>query len=196
MILSSHGYSLSVDGNYGPQTQRAVRHWQKSNGLYVDGVPGPVTMQSLRNSITGPADVSQTAKRLNPPRAVGLNGLDFAPPGLDACAEMVWYMREAGLPERFGDAGRHSNWVRSDGFGWRESKCNNSVVSRTGCCVGYWQNYISSHLSKASRYRERIINECGVQGRDDILGDSGLAKQKQACVTKVVFDISGLSPWS
>jgi peptidoglycan hydrolase-like protein with peptidoglycan-binding domain len=195
MILSSHGYSIRVDGDYGPQTQRAVRHWQAANRLYVDGIPGPVTMQSLRDSITGPANATQVAKRLNPPHPVGLNGLEFAPEGLDQCAEMVFYMRQAGLPERFGDSGRHSNWVKSDGIGWRESKCQNTAVSGTGCCVGYWQNYISSHLSKASQYRDRIINECGVTGRDDILGDSPIQKQRQACVTKVVFDISGLRPW-
>lgn len=183
MILSSHGYSLSVDGNYGPQTQRAVRLWQKSNGLYVDGIPGPVTLQSLRSSITGPANASQVAQRLNPPEPVGINGLPFAPPGLDACGEMVWYMQQAGLPGRF------------EQLGWRESNCLNTVTSRTGCCFGYWQNYLSSHLSKASQYRERIINECGVTGRTDILGDSPLQKQKQACVTRVVFDISGYSPW-
>jgi hypothetical protein len=35
-----------------------------------------------------------------------------------------------------------------------------------------------------------------VNGRSDILGESPLAKQKQMCVTKVVFDISGYGPWS
>lgn len=190
MILSSHGYALEVDGDYGPQTQRAVRHWQRVNQLVVDGIPGPVTMQSLRNSIDAPATAQNGAKRLNPPPS------QFAPDGLDACAEMVWYMDQAGLPERFGDSGRHSNWVRSDGFGWRESKCNNNALSRTGCCGGYWQNYLSSHLSTQSKYRNRIINECGVNSMSDIRGDSPQQKRAQACVTKVVYDISGLSPWA
>lgn len=190
LTLKSMGYSLVVDGVYGPQTGKAIRHFQKANGLYVDGIVGPRTAAIL--FATGAA-ATQPAKRLN---QYGLNGLPFAPAGLDACAEMVYYMRQAGLPERFGDGGRHQRWTRSDGLGWRESKCRNDVTSSTGCCVGYWQNYISSHLSRMSAYRPRIINECKVDERSDILGTSALAKQKQACVTKVVYDISGLAPWN
>lgn len=155
-------------------------------------------MGSLRKSINGPAEASVVpAKRLNPPTPpiVGLNGLDIAPEGLDNCQEMVFYMQQAGLPDRFDDSGRHSMWVHSDGIGWRESKCTNTALSRNGCCGGYWQNYISSHLSRQSQYRDRIINECQVTTMNDIRGDSALQKQRQACVTKVVYDISGLSPW-
>jgi Putative peptidoglycan binding domain len=193
MILVHHRYSLKIDGVYGEQTEKAVRNWQKVNGLFVDGIPGPITMQSLRDSI----DVTnlKPAKRLHPPDPTGLNGLIFAPGGLDNCAEMIFYMNQAGLPDRFGDSGHHSQWVKSDGIGWRESKCNNTEISPTGCCGGYHQNFISSHLSSQSQYRNRIINECQVHGMSDIVGDSGLSKQKQMCVTKIVYDISGLSPW-
>lgn len=199
MILVHHGYvGVHVDGDYGPVTEKAVRQWQKANGLFVDGIPGPVTMGSLRASIQGPANASVApAKRLKPPKPVdvGLNGLEFAPEGLDSCQEMVFYMQQAGLPDRFDDSGRHSQWVKSDGIGWRESKCTNTALSGNGCCGGYWQNYISSHLSRSSQYRNRIINECQVASMSDIRGDSPLQKQRQACVTKVVYDISGLSPW-
>ena len=196
MILVHHKYSLEIDGVYGQQTEKAVRNWQKVNGLFVDGIPGPVTMASLRNSINGPANSSVLpAKRINPPsQQTGLNGLPFSPGGLDACSEMVFYMQQAGLPDRFGDSGRHQQWTRSDGIGWRESKCNNSALN--ACCGGFWQNFLSSHLSRQSQYRDRIINECQVDSMNDIVGDNGLAKQKQACVTKVVYDISGLSPWN
>lgn len=173
MILSHHGYSLSIDGVYGRQTIKAVKHWQKVNGLFVDGVVGPVTLSSLRQSIDGPADGPLVpAKRLNPP----------VPQFSDPCEEMSFYRQQAGLPERF------------DAIGFRESRCNNTVTSRTGCCFGYWQNYLSSHL-RAS-YRERIVNECGVTQVSDIRGDSPQQKQRQACVTKVVYDISGFSPWA
>lgn len=204
MILSHHGYRLKIDGIFGQKTDKAVRHWQRSNKLTVDGVPGPVTMKSLRNSIKQETkwllDTSiplTETKPLTPPvrQGQGLNSLPFAPEGIDSCAEMVFYMQQAGLPDRFGDSGRHQRWTHSDGIGWRESKCTNTAISSIGCCVGYWQNYISSHLSRQSQYRDRIINECQVNGRSDILGDDPLQKQKQACVTKVVYDISGLSPW-
>jgi peptidoglycan hydrolase-like protein with peptidoglycan-binding domain len=183
MILVHHRYSLEIDGVYGQQTEKAVRNWQKVNGLFVDGIPGPVTMASLRKSNNGPITSSVLpSKGLKPP-SMGLSGLAFAPPGLDNCQEMSFYRVQAGLPEVF------------DRLGYRESRCRNDVTSSTGCCFGYLQNFITSHLSRASAYRDKIVNECQVTGRTDILGNNPLKKQKQMCVTKVVFDISGLSPW-
>lgn len=45
--LKWFGYSIKTDGVFGPQTDKAVRHWQKVNGLVVDGVVGPVTANSM-----------------------------------------------------------------------------------------------------------------------------------------------------
>jgi hypothetical protein len=50
-ILASMQYSVTVDGVYGKQTERAVRSWQRSNGLVVDGVAGRVTTSSLRQAV-------------------------------------------------------------------------------------------------------------------------------------------------
>lgn len=182
-ILASHGYVLKVDGIYGRKTEKAVRHWQRSNRLVVDGIPGRQTMESLRDSIDGPADTGNPAVRVKPPDPGGLNGFPFAS-GLSGCDEMSFYRAQWDLPEQF------------EQLGVRESNCRNDVTSSIGCCVGYWQNYISSHLSNQSAYRERIIEECQVTGRNDILGNAPLQKQKQACVTHVVYSISGLSPWA
>jgi hypothetical protein len=49
-ILHDFGYTVKVDGIYGRQTERAVRSWQRSNGLTVDGVVGPITVASLRGA--------------------------------------------------------------------------------------------------------------------------------------------------
>ena len=40
-------YSGSVDGIYGPATERAVRAFQKKNGLAVDGIVGRATFKTL-----------------------------------------------------------------------------------------------------------------------------------------------------
>ena len=40
-------YSGSVDGMYGSQTEKAVRYFQKSNGLSVDGQVGNRTLAAL-----------------------------------------------------------------------------------------------------------------------------------------------------
>lgn len=62
--LAAYGYTVTVDGRFGPQTTKAVRHWQQANGLVVDGIVGPVTRASLDLS---PATPAQPARRLNPP---------------------------------------------------------------------------------------------------------------------------------
>lgn len=42
-ILNTKGYKLSVDGDFGPATEAAVKAYQKANGLEVDGEVGPMT---------------------------------------------------------------------------------------------------------------------------------------------------------
>jgi peptidoglycan hydrolase-like protein with peptidoglycan-binding domain len=45
--LNAHGASLTVDGNFGSATQTAVKSYQSSHGLGVDGVAGPQTWNAL-----------------------------------------------------------------------------------------------------------------------------------------------------
>lgn len=45
--LNAAGYNLAVDGIYGAATDAAVRDYQSRNALAVDGVVGPLTMNSL-----------------------------------------------------------------------------------------------------------------------------------------------------
>lgn len=37
------GYTITVDGWFGPQTEQVVRRWQTSNGITSDGIVGPQT---------------------------------------------------------------------------------------------------------------------------------------------------------
>jgi hypothetical protein len=182
-ILASFKYTVTIDGKFGPETERAVVAWQKSNGLLADAIVGPVTLQSLR-SARRIGNATQVTPTLPPPPPTGLNGLPFAPAGLSDCDDIRFYREQAGLPDVF------------DALAYRESRCRNEDSVRTFCCYGAWQNYISSHLSRQSAYRERIINECQVRGADDINSDNPLEKQKSACVTAVVYSISGLRPWA
>ncbi|MBE9223883.1 peptidoglycan-binding protein [Phormidium sp. LEGE 05292] len=46
-LLNKKGYSLKVDGDFGPHTVAAVKQFQKSHGLAVDGVVGPKTWNAL-----------------------------------------------------------------------------------------------------------------------------------------------------
>ena len=45
--LTNKGYSLSADGVFGPLTQSAVKSFQSSQGITVDGIVGPVTWGKL-----------------------------------------------------------------------------------------------------------------------------------------------------
>ena len=46
-LLNNRGSSLAVDGSFGPATLSAVRSFQSSNGLEVDGTVGPITWSHL-----------------------------------------------------------------------------------------------------------------------------------------------------
>ncbi|HSP81537.1 MAG TPA: peptidoglycan-binding domain-containing protein, partial [Myxococcaceae bacterium] len=46
--LRSAGFNPGVsDGKFGPRTERAVRDFQRAQGLKVDGIAGPRTMGAL-----------------------------------------------------------------------------------------------------------------------------------------------------
>ena len=107
--------------------------------------------------------------------------VEFNPERLTGCDEMDWYRNYVGLPRVFND------------LGWRESNCRNDV--RTFCCYGYWQEYISLWLSAKSSYRDTLIERCGITGVASIFGLSDRQKFSQACAAKVVYEISGLTPW-
>lgn len=55
-LLRRAGFSIEPDGDFGPATERAVRGWQKHAGLEVDGVAGPLTMDSLARFRTAPEE--------------------------------------------------------------------------------------------------------------------------------------------
>jgi hypothetical protein len=59
--LNNLGYSLDVDGSFGPQTLSAVKDYQKKNGLTVDGMVGPQTQGSLFGGSSGTATNTSAA---------------------------------------------------------------------------------------------------------------------------------------
>ncbi len=53
-VLNRLGFSVgTVDGIFGPRTERGVRRFQEKNGLTADGIVGPKTWAALRPYLTG-----------------------------------------------------------------------------------------------------------------------------------------------
>lgn len=173
LTLRSYGYSLAVDGILGNQTTRVLRSWQQANRLTGDGALDLRTLESLgigkQQSVGIVPAVRVTAQA--PP----------APAALTGCEKATAYRQQAGLPAQF------------DAIIYRESRCLNTVTSNTGCCVGALQ--VSIGNKTADGYRDGFA-ACGVTQRSDILGDSDSQWRKEMCVAKVLFDVSGMSPWA
>lgn len=47
VLNAKYGFSLDVDGSFGADTEAAVKAFQKSKGLTVDGIVGPKTWKAL-----------------------------------------------------------------------------------------------------------------------------------------------------
>ena len=61
-LLNNNGYNLSVDGDFGANTQAAVKDYQQKNGLAVDGIVGTNTWGALTAAQTPATQTSaQTA---------------------------------------------------------------------------------------------------------------------------------------
>ncbi len=52
---------ITPDGVYGPNTRRAVRNYQRNQGLAVDGIAGPVTLSHLGLASSGAAPTPAAA---------------------------------------------------------------------------------------------------------------------------------------
>lgn len=99
---------------------------------------------------------------------------------VEPCDELRWYRTEAGLPERF------------DRIGYRESRCDNTQISRTGCCVGWWQ----IHWVNFDDHRTTPGLELCDATWDNIRGNTPEAKTRQACAAKVLYDVVRYQPWA
>ena len=60
-MLSQLGYSVAVDGVFGPGTETAVKNFQAANSLKVDGIAGSATLTLLR-ALTGTSGSAQPSQ--------------------------------------------------------------------------------------------------------------------------------------
>jgi peptidoglycan hydrolase-like protein with peptidoglycan-binding domain len=152
--LNHYGASLSLDGEFGPVTARAVRAFQSANGLTVDGIVGPNTAGALTSttakkvSATGGGGTSSTAPAPSggtgsydvddaDPKGI-LNDSNIAPKVKDLAARTIRTLQEAG----------HSPYLVG---GFRSFSYQNSLYDKgrtqPGSVVTYvrgggsWHNY-------------------------------------------------------
>ncbi len=54
-LLNTLGYNLTIDGDFGPKTEAAVKKFQKEQGIPVDGIAGPQTWTVIDTRTSGAA---------------------------------------------------------------------------------------------------------------------------------------------
>ena len=56
------GQKIVVDGEFGPETEAAVKWFQAGHGLKVDGIAGPATLDKLAEVIAKPKETENGTK--------------------------------------------------------------------------------------------------------------------------------------
>lgn len=98
--LNDAGFRLVVDGQYGPATERAVRHAQRRMDLVVDGIAGPKTLDGLDHlevdHLLGQTDIERAADSLgvDVPAVLAVNEVESRGSGfLDSGLPVILFER-------------------------------------------------------------------------------------------------------
>ena len=128
--LHSYGYTIDTPEH----ADRAIRHWQKVNGLVVDGVVGSQTASSLNlgtpvASVSSPATAGAPAVRPNPPAPQATpSPVPVGDGDIEAIVRDVWPADLVGWVLKI--IARESNFV---------------PTARNSCCWGLMQLNWTAH---------------------------------------------------
>ena len=98
---------ITADGVYGPNTRRAVRNYQRNQGLPVDGIAGPVTLSHLGLAGSGAA----------PKPAVPSGGSGSAP---NSTLAKIAQCESSGNPTAVSASGQYRGKYQFSRATWRE----------------------------------------------------------------------------
>lgn len=131
MLQSLGYYQGGIGGNFGPQTDAAVRAFQRERGLAVDGWAGPQTMAALQQAVQGSGTQPTAPVNPTPPAA----GSDRVQAALDFGRSVLGAPYAAINPYRFGEPwpggrlqGFRGNWYDFP-KGTRVFDCSGFVVA-------------------------------------------------------------------
>lgn len=166
--LRAFGYAVDVDGDFGPQTDRIVRLWQRQNGLYVDGIVGPQTLRSLGLS---KADLLQP-KVVDQPHTSAAPALSTG----GSCPQYEYLLQANDMPVQYFSA-----------VMYRESKCQPWAYNGRRNDRSYGLLQINT---KGDLWGE-LARRCGLRSKDSLFDPVTNVK----CAS-TLYRVYGLSPWA
>jgi hypothetical protein len=103
---------ITADGVYGPNTRRAVRNYQRNQGLAVDGIAGPVTLAHL--GLAGQGSGAGTTSSQSP----ASNGATASAP--NATLAKIAACESSGNPAAVSASGQYRGKYQFSRETWRE----------------------------------------------------------------------------
>jgi peptidoglycan hydrolase-like protein with peptidoglycan-binding domain len=112
-LLGNAGYDVTIDGEFGSRTYKAVKAFETAHQLTVDGSLDETEIDALRAAAAaGPATTTAAAPAVNngPQATVGSDGLAVAPAGAPPQVQQIIAAGNeiASKPYKYG--GGHGNW--------------------------------------------------------------------------------------
>lgn len=159
--LHSMGYTINTTA----RADRAIRAWQKANGLTIDGIVGPETLASL-----GLDKTDQQSPSLAKRRAPAAPSVDSSPPAVHEPGDVASIIRDV-WPDDIED------WAVA--IATREA--NLQPGARNACCWGLFQINWSAH---------RWLAGFGVTDPHQLLDP-----RVNATVALALFQQAGVGPW-
>lgn len=133
-LLNQNGYSLDVDGRFGPATLAAVKDYQKSNQLDVDGIVGKNTWGALTAAISSGSTQTDAATDIDLETATGVDVATEENTAADTPTAGV------------GDT--YSGYVESDAVKQAEALLQQQLSQQPGGYTSAWQDQLDEVINK------------------------------------------------